>query len=382
MKFACLILILVAPLAYASIRFGDAKGGSREHYLEKGQVWRKTDIRTLNLLNGPQNEISVPPGTEIRCHYVEWKNPPTGVSPKFKCKLDSGEIVRIKYGKENRETFGEVAASRLFWALGFYSDDVYSVRVHCIGCPENSPFKPEKSERRIVRDFPYAMMEKNYPGFIIEDHSDEGWAWKELEKVKPDQGGASPEQLGALELLAVFVQHGDQKPAQQRIGCAKTDVVYSGKNNKKLKGECMRPVLMVQDLGSTFGRADQNTSSGAKMRFDLWSQLPVWDLKAEAAYYQKTNYKVCIGNLIASATARTDGLDHPVITEPSRKFLADELLELTDTQIHDLFVSARADQTGETIKVDGFERPVTVNDWVQAFKKKRREIVERNCTPM
>ena len=382
MKVLCLILMLFASCAHSDVKFGDAKGGSREHYLEKGQVWRKMDIPSLNLLMGPKNPVAVAPGTEIRCHYVEWKKAPTGASPKFNCKLDSGTVVRIKYGQENREIFAEVVASRLFWALGFYSDDVYAVRVHCEGCPEKNPFKPEKAERRIDRDFEYAMMEPNYPGFIIQDSEDEGWAWKELEKVKADKGGASPDQIGALALLAVLVQHGDQKPEQQRIGCAKEDVVYGAENKKKQKGECMRPVLMVQDLGSTFGRADQSTSEQAKMRFDLWSKQPVWDLQEEAEYYKRTGHKVCIGALTASITARLEGLDHPVISESGRKFLADELMQLSDSQIHDLFAAGRADETGEKIKVDGGERPVTIDDWVQAFKKKRQEIVERNCNPM
>ena len=382
MKFVCLILILAMPFAaQASIKFGDAKGGNREHYLEKGQVWRKMDIPSLNLLMGPQDSVAVPPGQVIRCHYVEWEKPAVGASPKFNCKLDSGKVIRFKYGQENREIFAEVLTTRLFWALGFYSDDKYAVRVHCIGCPENNPFKPEKSERRVDRDFPYAMMEPKYAGFTIENSPDEGWAWKELEKVKSDKGGASPDQIGALALLAVFVQHGDQKPPQQRIQCSKGDVVYNGKG-KKAKGECMRPVLMVQDLGSTFGRADQSTSDQAKMRFELWSQHPVWDLQEEAAYYKRTGHKVCIGDLTASATARTEGLDHPVISEGARKFLSDEMMQLSDAQIHDLFAAARSDETGEKIKVDGGERTVTIDDWVQAFKKKRQEIVERNCNPM
>jgi len=382
MKFLVTILLFIASLANAEVMIDKAKGGSRDHYLEKGQVWRKLDIPRLNLLLGSTNEISVPPGTEIRCRYVEWEKPATGASPKFNCKLDGKKgTVRIKYGKENREIFAEVLASRLFWALGFYSDDVYAVKVHCVGCPENNPFQPEPTERRIERDFSYAMMERNYPGYILEEKDDEGWAWKELEKVKADKGGSSPDQIGALALLAVFVQHGDQKPEQQRIGCDKKDVILSGKK-KKMKAECTRPVLMVQDLGSTFGRADQFTSEQAKMEFDLWSNKPVWNLSEEASYFQKTGHKVCIGNLIGSVTAREDGLTNPVISEEGRKFLADELIQLSDAQIRDLFLSARADQTGEITKADGNERPVSIEDWIVAFKKKRQEIVDRNCTPM
>jgi hypothetical protein len=53
---------------------------------------------------------------------------------------------------------------------------------------------------------------------------------------------------------------------------------------------------------------------------------------------------------------------------------------LRDEQIRDIFVAARAERRGETIKdASGNSRPVTADDWARAFKEKRAQIVEHRC---
>ena len=378
MRFLILFMVLALPFANADVRFEGAEGGSRDVYLEKGQVWEKRDIQNINILLGPSSSNPILPGAEIRCRYVEWKKPPVGATQKFNCALESGEIVRIKYGIDNREIFAEVVASRLFWALGFSPDEVYSVKVICSGCPEKNPFKPEKNERRIERTFDSSTMEGRYAGYTIEDEDDEdqGWKWKELEKVDASKGGAGSDQIDALKLLAVFVQHGDSKPQQQRMVCSKDDVEFSA---DKKTATCKRPILMVQDLGATFGKADKTTSKNAKFDYERWSEISIWDQSKETEHYQRNKRRVCIGNLTSSMSA-SGGLSDPVITEGGRKFLADQLMQLSDAQIRDLFMSIPVEKADETIEVDGTERPVNVDDWVNAFKKKRQEIVERDCT--
>ena len=59
----------------------------------------------------------------------------SGHSPKFVCETSPGQEVKVKYGPRNAEVFGEVLATRLFWALGFAADRMYPVRVRCKGCP-------------------------------------------------------------------------------------------------------------------------------------------------------------------------------------------------------------------------------------------------------
>ena len=82
---------------------------------------------------------------------------------------------------------------------------------------------------------------KEYSGVTIEKSKDQGWEWKELEEVDPRAGGALPAEMDALKLLAVFVQHGDQKHEQQRLGCNKEDVRDLNGNGEVT---CIRPILM------------------------------------------------------------------------------------------------------------------------------------------
>ena len=68
----------------------------------------------------------------------------------------------------------------------------------------------------------------------------------------------------------------------------------------------------------------------------------------------------------------------PVISEAGRKFLADLLAKLSETQIHDLFEVAR-------FPLRKLQEPplqperVTTDDWMRAFKTKRDEIASHHC---
>ena len=67
------------------------------------------------------------------CDYVEKKM--TGHSPKFTCVIAPDDEVKLKFGRDNGEVYGEVAATRLLWALGFGADTMYPVKVLCRKCP-------------------------------------------------------------------------------------------------------------------------------------------------------------------------------------------------------------------------------------------------------
>ena len=74
-------------------------------------------------------------------------------------------------------------------------------------------------------------------------------------------------------------------------------------------------------------------------------------------------------------------LEHPLISEAGRRFLADRLMMLNDQQIHDLFTAARVERRGDTTRdQNGNSRPVTTEDWVRAFKAKRSQIVSHTCS--
>jgi hypothetical protein len=122
--------------------------------------------------------------------------------------------VKVKFGGANGEVYAEVAASRLLWALGFGADRMYPVRVICRGCPAEFGGVEQADGTRL---FEPAVIERKMPG--DNGPAPDGWSWQELEAVDEKAGGATLAQRDALKLLAVFIQHTDSKPEQQRLIC-------------------------------------------------------------------------------------------------------------------------------------------------------------------
>ena len=91
----------------------------------------------------------------------------------------------------------------------------------------------------------------------------QGWSWEELDRVDPESGGAPRSQRDALKLLAVFLQHTDSKPEQQRIVCL--DSAPTARDS------CTNPFLMLNDVGLTFGRANRsNANDSGSVNLIAW----------------------------------------------------------------------------------------------------------------
>jgi hypothetical protein len=186
----------------------------------------------------------------------------------------------------------------------------------------------------------------------------DGWAWNELNLVNPGLGGATLAQRDALKLLAVFIQHTDSKPEQQRLLCR-----GAGRAGNRA---CRDPFLMVNDLGLTFGRANaMNANDIGAVNLAAWRATRIW-----------RDATGCTGNLPKSLTGT---LDNPVISEAGRRFLADLLDQLSDRQLRDLFEAARVELRPRSPGDASSGRP-TVGEWVEAFKEKRAEIQARRCS--
>ncbi|MDO8679337.1 MAG: hypothetical protein Q7R30_12345 [Acidobacteriota bacterium] len=337
----------------------------RQALLQRAQVWQAVNTSSLNLARGPVLPAPLRVGPAVACAFVFPDKPLTGMTPKFLCELKKDDVVKVKYGEKNGEVYAEVAASRLLWALGFRADTMEPTRVTCNGCPAD-PFATSGADWQrgsptdvSTKVFDPAIIERDVPGDPIETPGYEGWAWPELEAASQRAGGATRAQIDAFKLLAVFIQHSDTKPDQQEIVC-------TAGQRKDAKGNetCGSPWLVIKDLGGTFGKATLVNNS--KMKLADWSGETVWK-----------DSKQCIGNLPRSLTGN---LDDPKISEAGRRFLAERLNRLTDRQLRDLFTVSNVMKRGETIDgADGKKRPVTVDDWVRVFKKKRAEITSARC---
>jgi hypothetical protein len=305
--------------------------------IRRGHVWTPTNVSAMDIRTGPAGDGAFAPDAKVSCDYVPDKS--SGNSPKYTCLIPPDDKVRVKFGPTNGELFAEVAASRLFWALGFGAERNYPVRVDCHGCP------PELVGSDI------GTIERFYPGQNIETRTVYGWSWEELDELDP---GAPPDERAhrdALKLLAVFVQHTDSKTPQQRLLCPDGP-----------PKACPDPFLMIHDLGQTFGQANIfNRDSVGSVNLHNWANSPVWKDRAH-----------CVAGL---AQSQTGTLANPVISEAGRRFLADLLVQLTDAQIRDLFEVARFPE--RVLKSP--EDAATIDQWVGTFKAKRDEILTLKC---
>jgi len=332
--------------------------------IRHAQVWEATDVASMDIRTGPKGHGAFAPGAEVTCKYIE--KAVTGNSPKFTCVIPPDDEVKVKFGRENGEVYAEVAATRLFWALGFPVDRMYPVRVVCEGCPETGEFTRMEGKPGLV--FDPASIERKSKGKALETEPESGWSWEDLDKVDEAAGGAPKAQRDALKLLAVFVQHTDNKAAQQRLVCVdekdEAKPAEAGEKPDSRHRVCEHTLMMVNDLGQTFGRSNLfNRDAVGSVNLEQWTAAHIWSSKSDR--------NACVGDLSPS---QTGSLQYPIISEAGRKFLSGLLEQLTDAQLRDLFDVARFGERKE-----GTKRSPTVDEWVDAFKKKRGEIASKTC---
>ena len=325
---------------------------ARLAFIRRAQVWAPTIIPSMDIRTGPVGSGAFLPNELVDCDYTDTNM--HGATRKFHCKLATGDIVKVRYGASNGEVQGSVLATRLLWALGFAADRVYPVRVTCRGCTSDPWNRRERVDS--IHEFDPAVIERPPDGHEMrEDSKDAEWAWPELDLVDAAQGGAPLEQLDALRLLAVLIQHSDTKPEQQRLLCLPGGLTAGG---------CERPFLLLHDVGVTFGHANEfNRNKSGSVNLEKWAATPVWKNAAQ-----------CIGHLSKSMTGT---LENPRISEAGRRFLAALLVQLTDSQLRDLFEVARVDRRD----VGAHEGPadVGIDGWIKTFKEKRDDIVANRC---
>jgi hypothetical protein len=302
--------------------------------------------------------------------------------------MADGKTFKVKYeeGDKSKEVFGEVLGTRLFWALGFPADRMLPVRVICRNCPRQPSkyvnarkSKHQLDEQGLIRSLPPAAevgtytfdpatLEEKLDAEPIETRKDEGWSWQSLRLVDMELGGATQAEIDALKLLNAFVQNADNTYRQNTLACPRAELVVGDAGQVS----CRHPLMYVDDLGSVFGKGGFFTGHDGRVDYEGWKKRSVW-----------RNATTCQARLLSiGGIFRTSTLRHPVISEAGRALLARQLEQLSDTQIADLFRAARIERLHQTTS-DGAagQREVTVQDWVDLFKKKRDEITRHPGCP-
>ena len=379
----------------------------RLRYLAEAQIWSDPgQLTPAMLLAGPPLEKGsplegLPQGQPLPCTFSQPGKTMGGNTPKFLCTTSAGKMIRVKYtdGSKsgNREVFAAVAASRLLWSLGFKSDPIYPVTIDCLECPSDPMSgKGTRAERKYL-----AIYQPEIAALVMvaKPEQNQGWRWQELDRAIDSlpAGEARSRQrqhFDALMLAAVFLQHGDRKPEQQRLACLGTlkvqagDVrpVGKGTNNAVVFFErpgataCDSPSVALQDMGATFGGAGRRTNpSTAKMNLSSWASEQVFH---PAAKSDSGVVPPCRGRITVSMAAGEGSLENPRIGEAGRLFLVNQLQRLTDEHLRALFTAARVEQmTDEHSWRDPENKTVYtgLDAWIAAFKHKVKQIQERSC---
>jgi hypothetical protein len=329
--------------------------------IRRAQVWMPVDVAAFDFKAG---DGDFAPWATVSCTWVDRQF--GGKTPKFGCALSPGDDVKVKYGDANSEVYAGVAATRLLRSLGFAVDALYPVRIECRDCPSTLGGTPGGPK---ISVFGIAAIERKWKGNDIKVDGREGWAWPELDLVDPAAGGAPRAHRDALKLLAVFLQHSDNKTVQQRLLCRPSAAPATAPDTSSAAATpaaCEHPFMMIHDLGHAFGKANKfNRPSVSGVHLANWSETAVWKDPGQ-----------CIGNLSKSFTGN---LSNPRISEEGRKFLADLLVQLTDAQLKDLFTVARFADGPLRMRAEKGSPEDTVAAWVDTFKRKRDEIVRAHC---
>jgi hypothetical protein len=318
----------------------------RDAALTRAKVFRAEpfDAARVDFAADPNRELINP--ADVTCRFLAEEL--SGTTPKFDCELPGGQKIKVKYFG-TREIPAEVAATRLLHGMGFGADHMSRVEtVHCYGCVM-SPFHIRSLMQKLwlLRTFDEHIdydeatvftkvgVERKLKGESIEVGEHKGWGFYELSRIDPTRGGATKPELDAFRLMAMFLNHWDNKASNQRLMCPGSE-----------SDDCEHPLAMLQDVGSDFGPR--------KINLGKWSETQIW-----------SDAKTCT---VSMKDFPYDGgtFKDAQISEEGRLLLGLRLKQLSPAQIESLFTSA------------GFD---DVPQWVAAFQSKVRQIADRPACP-
>src|SRR5262245_10794403 len=258
-----------------------------------------------------QNGLARP----INCVANTDVTPGAGTTPKFHCSVpgnvdSDGELVRYKIKphfkgqsreKRNGEIYGEFLSSRFSKAVGFFADDEWVADVTCNDC-----------EKSLTKSFQGAPWSPFQPAAGIElsgakgidencNNKDSAPLAGTLQNLL--QNGGSRAEIDAFKIWLAFIDHGDTKTDNHKIGCLKSTRNPNGTRTCD-PGEA---IFYVSDMGSTFG---YSTASENKATLSGWSK--------------KDPIKVSGGRCTSTAKSIGD----PNVGEAGRQLLARNLQRL------------------------------------------------------
>ncbi len=182
-------------------------------------IWREpADIKTRDLFYGPGGKDHMPKG---KLAFIQEKM--NGVNPKFDVRDEDGTRWGVKFGREARP---ETAATRLVWAVGYYTNEDYYVA----DLPVGSLSQRMKRGQNLIEDgkIEGARLKRHNKG----EHEIADWSWDKNPFV-------GTKELDGLKVMMELICNVDLKGANQHV--------YAREDGEQR--------YVAADLGSSFGMA-------------------------------------------------------------------------------------------------------------------------------
>lgn len=191
-----------------------ADGAYRVHV---NTLWRKpSNIASRDLIYGAGGKAHLP-GKKLT--FI--KEDKGGSNPKFEVKDEKGVTWKVKLGLEAQS---ETAATRLLWAVGYFTDeDYYYPEIQVNGLKKLSRNSSLVSADGKVLG---ARLER-----VFEDMQATTWSWF-------DNPLARSKEMNGLKVMMALINNWDLK----------------AENNKMVMRGGTEPRFIVSDLGATFGK--------------------------------------------------------------------------------------------------------------------------------
>ena len=124
--------------------------------MHSADLFQPKAVSEADIMKGPEQDkkqFQLHYNDKVICDFATPGSKMGGKTPKFACKITrvesvdgqvqtltpdmDEEAVKVKFGPNDNEVYAEVVSTRLMWALGYYADSWFPVRVECHNCPEN-----------------------------------------------------------------------------------------------------------------------------------------------------------------------------------------------------------------------------------------------------
>jgi hypothetical protein len=288
------------------------------------------------------------------------------------------EYLKVKYLKPPfpdhnprfNEVFTSVASSRFMWVLGFPADHAYPVgAASCIGCTDDPFGNKLTGNTASLKDAPTVLKivnaERDLPWDQIDPEDDETWSWSDTAKFY--SGGQwthrQKVEFDAYRLALGLIHYFNALPQQNRLVCAEW---AQGTKQKT----CLKPIIFVHDLGSTFGKK--------RGGLDVFGTNPRGSFSAWEPQTVFANPDKC--------ELRAPLLGDKQVLKEAQDLMIQRLARLDATTVKSIFRDARFNMVDqEQVKRLRAKDPEHVDEaalteWTNVFLKRIEEIrTAKNC---